>query len=69
MEQESYNDQFFYKELQEYYDLKIHKIQSELSIFEHKINALKKERKEKSIILQHLLFSNYTFLNQQKKVK
>ncbi len=69
LEQESYNDQFFYKELQEYYDLKIHKIQSELSIFEHKINALKKERKEKSIILQHLLFSNYTFLNQQKNPK
>lgn len=69
LEQESYNDQFFYKELQEYYDLKTHKIQSELNVFEHKINALKKERKEKSIILQQLLFSNYTFLNQQKEPK
>lgn len=69
LEQESYNDQFFYKELQEYYDLKTHKIQSELNVFEHKINALKKERKEKSIILQQRLFSNYTFLNQQKEPK
>lgn len=69
LEQESYNDQFFYKELQEYYDLKTHKFQSELNVFEHKINALKKERKEKSIILQQQLFSNYTFLNQQKKPK
>ncbi|MBG7610934.1 RluA family pseudouridine synthase [Polaribacter sp. BAL334] len=69
LEQESYNDQFFYKELQEYYDLKTHKIQSELNVFEHKIIALKKERKEKSIILQQQLFSNYTFLNQQKEPK
>lgn len=69
LEQESYNDQFFYKELQEYYDLKTHKFQSELNVFEHKINALKKERKEKSIILQQQLFSNYTFLNQQKEPK
>lgn len=69
LQQESYNDQFFYKELQEYYDLKTHKIQSELNVFEHKINALKKERKEKSIILQQRLFSNYTFLNQQKVPK
>lgn len=69
LEQESYNDQFFYKELQEYYTLKTHKIQSELDVFEHKINALKKERKEKSIILQQRLFSNYTFLNQEKEPK
>jgi tRNA pseudouridine32 synthase/23S rRNA pseudouridine746 synthase len=69
LEQESYNDQFFYKELQEYYVLKTHKIQAELTLFEHKINALKKERKEKSIILQQRLFSNYTFLNQQKDPK
>jgi len=69
LEQESYNDQFFYRELQEYYTLKTHKIQSELDVFEQKINALKKERKEKSITLQQQLFSNYTFLNQQKEPK
>lgn len=69
LEQESYNDQFFHKELQEYYDLKTHKIQSEFNVFEHKINALKKERKEKSLNLQQQLFSNYTFLNQQKESK
>jgi len=69
LEQESYNDQFFYREMQEYYTLKTHKIQSELDVFEQKINALKKERKEKSITLQQQLFSNYTFLNQQKEPK
>lgn len=69
LEQESYNDQFFYKELQEYYDIKIKKAALELDDFEYKIASLKKERKEKSIILQQTLFQNYAFLNQQKELK
>lgn len=67
--QESYNNQFFYKELQEYYDSKIEKSTKELAIFEKKIAFLKKERKEKSNYLQQTLFSKYTFLNQQKELK
>jgi tRNA pseudouridine32 synthase/23S rRNA pseudouridine746 synthase len=67
--QESYNDQFLYKELQEYYDVKIKKNGKELVIFEKKISTLKKERKEKSNYLQKTLFSKYSFLNQQKELK
>jgi tRNA pseudouridine32 synthase/23S rRNA pseudouridine746 synthase len=67
--QESYNDQFLYKELQEYYDVIIKKNGKELVIFEEKITALKNERKEKSNYLQQTLFSKYSFLNQQKELK
>ena len=67
--QESYNDQFFIKELQEYYQAKIEKISKEYKVFEDKITSLKKERKEKSNYLQQTLFSKYAFLNQQKELK
>ncbi len=67
--QESYNNQFLYKELQEYYDVKIEKNGKKLVIFEDKITAFKKERKEKSNYLQQTLFSKYSFLNQQKELK
>ncbi|MDP5104899.1 MAG: pseudouridine synthase [Polaribacter sp.] len=67
--QESYNDQFFYKELVEYYDEKLKKTGKEFLVFENKIAALKKERKEKSNYLQQTLFSKYAFLNQQKELK
>tara|TARA_R110002167_G_scaffold10245_13_gene47307 strand:+ start:46789 stop:48459 length:1671 start_codon:yes stop_codon:yes gene_type:complete len=67
--QESYNDQFFYKELVEYYDEKLKKAGKEFLVFENKIAALKKERKEKSNYLQQTLFSKYAFLNQQKELK
>ena len=67
--QESYNNQFFIKELQEYYQAKIEKISKEYKVFEDKITSLKKERKEKSNYLQQTLFSKYAFLNQQKELK
>ena len=67
--QESYNNQFFIKELQEYYQAKIEKINLEFKVFEDKIIALKKERKEKSNYLQQTLFSKYAFLNQTKRVE
>jgi tRNA pseudouridine32 synthase/23S rRNA pseudouridine746 synthase len=69
LEQESYNDQFFYKELQEYYTLKTQKASNALGHYEHKIRDLKKERKEKSKYLQQTLFSKYAFVNQQKEFK
>ena len=65
--QESFNDQFFYKELHEYYDDKIAKKRNELALFEDGIASLKKERKEKSNYLQQTLFSKYAFLNQAKE--
>jgi tRNA pseudouridine32 synthase/23S rRNA pseudouridine746 synthase len=67
--QESYNDQFFYKELLEYYETKSKKEGKEVVVFENKIALLKKERKEKSNYLQQTLFSKYAFLNQQKELK
>ena len=67
--QESFNDQFFYKALQEYYEAKIAKIKEGFSDFENKIASLKKQRKEKSNDLQQTLFSKYAFLNKAKKQK
>ena len=69
LKQESYNDQFFYKELQEYYHLKIEKTSRKLMDFESQIEILQIKRKEKSNYLQQTLFENYTFLNQQKEYK
>ncbi|WP_299063556.1 RluA family pseudouridine synthase [uncultured Polaribacter sp.] len=65
--QESFNDQFYLKELQDYYEDKIAKKRMELVIFEDEIASLKKQRKEKSNYLQQTLFSKYAFLNQQKE--
>ena len=65
--QESFNDQFYYKELVEYYEDKIAKKRTELILFEDKIAALKKDRKEKSNYLQQTLFSKYAFLNKEKE--
>ena len=69
LKQESYNDQFFYKELHEYYQSKIEKSNKELNSFEDKIETLKTKRREKSNYLQQTLFSKYAFLNQQKELK
>ncbi|MGJ8745264.1 RluA family pseudouridine synthase [Polaribacter sp.] len=67
--QESYNDQFFYKELVDYYDTKLERISKEYIQIENKIAFLKKQRREKSNYLQQTLFSKYAFLNQQKESK
>jgi tRNA pseudouridine32 synthase/23S rRNA pseudouridine746 synthase len=67
--QESYNNQFFFKELQEYYQAKVEEASKEFLLFEAKIAFLKKERKEKSNYLQQTLFSKYAFLNRQKELK
>ena len=67
--QESYNNQFFLKELQAYYQSKFELISTDFLNFEAKITALKQARKEKSNYLQQTLFSKYAFLNQQKELK
>ena len=67
--QESYNDQFFYKELQEYYSYKVEENKNLLADFENKISSLISLRKETSTILQNTLFEKYQFLNQQKETK
>jgi tRNA pseudouridine32 synthase/23S rRNA pseudouridine746 synthase len=67
--QESYNNQFFLKELQEYYQAKLEEISKDFLVFEANIASLKKARKEKSNDLQQTLFSKYAFLNRQKELK
>lgn len=67
--QESFKDQFFYDELQEYYLNKIEKSQQQLADFENRMAELKKRRKEASALLQNTLFEQYQFLNQQKEPK
>jgi len=67
--QESYNDQFYYKELQEYYSYKIEESKTLLAHYENKIMGLMALRKKTSAILQNTLFEKYQFLNQQKETK
>jgi tRNA pseudouridine32 synthase/23S rRNA pseudouridine746 synthase len=67
--QQSYNDQFFLKELLVYYQNKIESISKEFLTITERIEALKKERKEKSNYLQQTLFSKYAFLNSKKELK
>ena len=67
--QESYNDQFFYKELVAYYIEKEAENRRELDAFEKQIATLKKARKEASALLQKTLFEKFQFLNQQKETK
>lgn len=69
LEQESFNNRFYIKELQEYYASKIKKQGEDFRVLEAKIHHLKKLRKEKSNTLQHYLFTNYQFLNQQQNAK
>ena len=69
LEQESFNDQFFYKELVAYYIQKEAENRRELNAFEKQIATLKKARKEASALLQKTLFEKFQFLNQQKETK
>lgn len=69
LEQESFNDQFFYKELIVYYSQKVAESRKEFNAFEEQIAALKKARKNTSALLQKTLFEKFEFLNQQKETK
>ena len=69
LEQESFNDQFFYKELVAYYIQKEEENRREFNSFEEQIASLKKARKETSALLQKTLFEKFEFLNQQKETK
>ena len=65
--QESFNNQFYYKELEEYYKNKVARKRKELAAFDDEVASIKKERKEKSNYLQQTLFSKYAFLNHKKE--
>tara|TARA_B110001454_G_scaffold206372_1_gene216743 strand:- start:4 stop:1674 length:1671 start_codon:yes stop_codon:yes gene_type:complete len=65
--QESFNKQFYYRELEEYYENKVAKKRKELAVFDDEITSIRKDRKEKSSYLQQTLFSKYAFLNHKKE--
>jgi len=69
LSQESFNDQFYFKELLEYCEAKIENKKAELNIFETEIDQLKKQRVAISTNLQQTLFDKYVFLNQKKEPK
>ena len=69
IKQESFNDQFFIKELTEYREFQVSGILKELEVFNLKIKQLKSERKKVSNTLQEQLFHQYQFLNQKKENK
>ncbi len=69
LQQESFNDQFYERELIEHWENKVAKKATTLSVFSNELENLKEERRQKSIILQQTLFSKYQFLNQQGNVK
>lgn len=69
LKQESHNQQFFYKELADYYDDKLHDLKKKVNFYTKQIETLKSERKEKSNFLQQTLFSKYAFLDKDKNLK
>lgn len=56
-------EQFKFKLLKRSWKRETDRIAEEVAYFQHKISALKEERKQKSNRLQDLLFEQYTFLN------
>lgn len=66
---QSYRDQFELKTLNQKHKEKIECFHQKINFFESKIDDLKKERKNRSSLLQNHLFEQYVFLNKNKKTK
>ena len=69
LDRESAQLHYELKHLTAHWKNKIEELRTKIDHHEAKINALKKQRKEMSIALQHKLFENYTFLNAEKQTK
>jgi tRNA pseudouridine32 synthase/23S rRNA pseudouridine746 synthase len=69
LDRESAQMHYELKHLTAHWKNKIEELRTKIDHHEAKINALKKQRKEMSIALQHKLFENYTFLNAEKQTK
>lgn len=69
LQQESFNDQFYYRELHEHWETKTAKKATEFAVLNNELKRLKLERKEKSAILQQTLFGKYQFLNKDGDIK
>lgn len=65
----SHNDQHQFKLLCNYWKQVLDKIKFAMAHFDETMDALKKERKEKSAALQHQLFEQYSFLNKDGEKK
>jgi tRNA pseudouridine32 synthase/23S rRNA pseudouridine746 synthase len=65
----SHYDNHQFDLLREKWKLKLEEVQTALSHYDDTIEALKKERKEKSAALQLQLFEQYAFLNKDGKTK
>lgn len=66
---QSLHDKYLLRVLTEKWEALIEDINTQLSSYETRIDALKDERKERSAILQNQLFEQYTFLNIEGKQK
>lgn len=66
---QSHRDQYELRVFIENWDNKLKEIQSKIDFYEHQIEALKTERRERSSALQNRLFEQYSFLNIEGKVK
>lgn len=65
----SHYDNHQFRLLTEKWKLKLEEVQQKLSIYQDRIETLKKDRKEKSAALQLQLFEQYSFLNKDGKTK
>ncbi len=66
---QSQDEGILLKKMTQYWNYKLHDAKLNFEQIATKINQLKEERKEKSVALQHKLFTEYTFLNQYKELK
>jgi tRNA pseudouridine32 synthase / 23S rRNA pseudouridine746 synthase len=66
---ESLKDQYYYRQLDNYWKQRLQHTQDKIDVFAHEIAALKEERKVKSSALQQDIFDQYYFLNQQGEKK
>ncbi|NVK52209.1 MAG: RNA pseudouridine synthase [Flavobacteriaceae bacterium] len=66
---QSLEDKYFFNNVNRFWEFTLADIKKKLATYTNKIEALKKERKQKSAALQQHLFEKYQFLNSEKKAK
>jgi tRNA pseudouridine32 synthase/23S rRNA pseudouridine746 synthase len=69
LNKQSQDEGILLKKMTQYWNYKLEEAKQNLKQFTNKINQLKEERKEKSAALQQQLFTEYAFLNKDKKLK
>lgn len=69
LKQESLNQQFYFKDLQLFWQKQVQEAQRQLEQHTHEIETLKENRKRISNDLQQQLFAQYQFLNQAGEIR